>query len=68
LLYLNRAASQLSNAQPGKSFIFSALESAVEFSGAHCGKAFIVEGEALTVGNPDNSRIPVARQPRTAGV
>lgn len=24
---------------------------AVEFSGAHCGKAFIVEGEALTVGD-----------------
>ena len=55
LLYLNRAASQLSNAQPGKSFIFSALESAVEFSGAHCGKAFIVEGEALTVG--DDSQV-----------
>ena len=50
LLYLNRAASQLSNAQPGKSFIFSALESAVEFSNAHCGKAFIVKNDELVVG------------------
>jgi hypothetical protein len=50
LLYLNRAASQLSNAQPGKSFIFSALESAVEFSSAHCGKAFIVKNDELVVG------------------
>ena len=55
LLYLNRAASQLSSDQPGKNFIISALESAVEFSGAHCGKAFIVQGEELTVG--DDSQV-----------
>lgn len=63
LLFLNRTASQLGDAQSGQGFIFSALESAVEFSGASCGKAFIVKDGHLFIGQdskvqrPDNKWI-----------
>lgn len=53
LLYLNRTASELTLAKSGESFIFSALESAVEFSGAFCGKAFSVKNEKVCIGNDD---------------
>ena len=53
LLYLNRTASQLTHAISGESYVLSALESAVEFSGAFCGKAFTVKGGELIVGNDD---------------
>lgn len=53
LLYLNRTASELTQAKSAESLIFSALESAVEFSGAYCGKAFSVRGEKLTLGDDD---------------
>ena len=51
LLYLNRTASQLTHAKSGESYIFSALESAIEFSGAYCGKAFTVKDGELIIGN-----------------
>ena len=54
LLYLNRTASQLTQATSGDSYIFSALESAVEFSGAFCGKAFTVKDGELIIGNDDS--------------
>lgn len=54
LLYLNRTASQLTQAISGDSYIFSALESAVEFSGAFCGKAFTVKDGELIIGNDDS--------------
>ncbi len=50
LLYLNRTASQLGDSESSQSFIFSALESAVDFSGASCGKAFIVKDGELIIG------------------
>ena len=53
LLYLNRTASQLTQAKSGVSYIFSALESAVEFSGAYCGKAFTVKDGKLSIGDDD---------------
>ena len=53
LLYLNRTASQLTQAKSGVSYIFSALESAVEFSGAYCGKAFTVKDGELSIGDDD---------------
>lgn len=54
LLYLNRTASQLTQATSGESYIFSALESAVEFSGAFCGKAFTLKDGELIIGNDDS--------------
>lgn len=53
LLYLSRSASQLGANSSAASFIFSALESAVEFCQASCGKAIIVRNGKITVGNDD---------------
>jgi len=52
LLYLNRSASHLTNADSGSGFIYSALESAVEFSDAFCGLAVVTKnGEVLEGSN-----------------
>lgn len=58
LLFLNRAASQLTNLQPGQSAILSALEAAVEFSGASCGKVFIKKENDYLVGDDDDVLTP----------
>ncbi|OJF70953.1 histidine kinase [Alteromonas sp. V450] len=51
LLYLNRTASQLTLSNTNEGYVFSALESAVEFSDAFCGKAFSVKNGEVIVGN-----------------
>ncbi|BFT31798.1 hypothetical protein D210916BOD24_29740 [Alteromonas sp. D210916BOD_24] len=58
LLFLNRTASQLSDSKTSQGFILSALESAVEFSGASCGKAFIVKDGNLLIGEDDKVQTP----------
>ena len=54
LLYLNRTAAELTKSQSSKGFIHSALSSAVEFSGAYCGKALIVKDKKIVVGDDDS--------------
>lgn len=58
LLFLNRAASQLTNLQPGQSAILSALEAAIDFSGASCGKVFIKRENDFLVGDDDEVLTP----------
>jgi signal transduction histidine kinase len=53
LLYLSRSASQLGANSTVASFIFSALESAVEFCQASCGKAIIIKNGNMVVGDDD---------------
>ncbi|MAI65251.1 MAG: histidine kinase [Alteromonas sp.] len=58
LLYLSRSASQLGANNTVASFIFSALESAVEFCQARCGKAFIVKNGDMVVGDDNKVLTP----------
>jgi len=58
LLFLNRSASQLTAAEDGINFIFSALESVVEFSDALFGKALIVKGGQIIKGDDDSVLSP----------
>ena len=51
LIFLNRSASHLKSSDSGASFIFSAIESAVEFSDAYCGLAFITKAGKVTQGD-----------------
>jgi two-component system NtrC family sensor kinase len=53
LLYLSRSVSQLGATSTVATFIFSALESAVEFCQASCGKAVIVKNGQVIVGDDD---------------
>lgn len=58
LLYLSRSASQLGANSTVASFIYSALESAVEFCQASCGKAIIVKNGKVIMGNDDKVLTP----------
>ena len=51
LIFLNRSASHLKTSDSGASFIFSAIESAVEFSDAFCGLAFITKAGKVVQGD-----------------